>query len=414
MLSSKLALLIFLASTATVHVNAHGYLESPRSRNYVANQDGSWGTGDQSTPKKETCHHCLNGGGAANSGQCGITGNVNYDFPPNASGGVMPTNIQATYEKGQEIDVSIKITAHHKGHFEFYVCPIEYGQAPTRNCFWSHPLEYVKDLKYGAPKDPNHPYRAYIPPSTFGDLNYSYRLKLPSDVSGNLVLLQWWWVSANSCKPSGYDQYNFPAAWGQMGSSLGSCNVSPDGTINGAEQFWNCAEVQILDDGSPGSPQTPAPSTSSPTASPVRPTTPAPTTPKNENNPTATPSMSPTEEPVVVYGNYCGSSWIDAGDKCGIPCPTGNSTVCSYGQHCYADVTCTKTTTNTPTDSPTDSPTNTPVQSPTKPPSEVVGTCGGGKRGNGACPNPAHCCSKWGYCGTGDAWCGRRRGLRAL
>jgi len=405
MFSSSLSLLLLLASTATVYVDAHGYLESPRSRNYVANQDGSWGTGDQSTPKKETCPHCLNGGGAASSGQCGITGNVNYDFPPNTSGGVMPTNIQATYEKGQEIDVSVRVTAHHKGHFEFFVCPIEYGQAPTRECFWSHPLEYVRDLKYGAPKDPNYPYRAYIPPSTFGDLSYSYRLKLPSDVSGDLVLLQWWWVSANSCEAPGYDKYSFPAAWGSMGS-LSTCNISPDGTINGAEQFWNCAEVQIFDSGSPESSPTSAP-TSSPTASPVK-STPAPTTPKNENGPTDAPTMSPTEEPVVVYGNYCGSSWTDAG-KCGIPCPTGNSTVCGYGQHCYADVTCHETT-----NAPTDAPTNTPVQSPTEAPDQgTIGTCGGGNRGNGVCSNPSHCCSEWGYCGSGDAWCGRRRGLRA-
>jgi len=191
--------------------------------------------------------------------------------------------------------------------------------------------------------------------------------------------------------------------------SLSTCNISPDGTINGAEQFWNCAEVQIFDGGSPGSPQTPSP-TSPPTSPPVNPTTPAPTTPNTTNNPTAAPSMSPTQAPVVVYGNYCGSSWTDAG-QCGIPCPTGNSTVCGYGQHCYADVTCTKTITNAPTESPTN---NTPVQSPTKSPTEGVGTCGGGNVGNGVCANPAHCCSKWGYCGSGDAWCGRRRGLRAM
>lgn len=30
----------------------------------------------------------------------------------------------------------------------------------------------------------------------------------------------------------------------------------------------------------------------------------------------------------------------------------------------------------------------------------VVGTCGGGSRGNGICPDQSMCCSEWGYCGT--------------
>lgn len=33
------------------------------------------------------------------------------------------------------------------------------------------------------------------------------------------------------------------------------------------------------------------------------------------------------------------------------------------------------------------------------------GTCSEGNRGNGLCPNPKHCCSSFGYCGLGDAYC---------
>jgi len=39
------------------------------------------------------------------------------------------------------------------------------------------------------------------------------------------------------------------------------------------------------------------------------------------------------------------------------------------------------------------------------------GTCGNAQRGNGNCPNPSLCCSQYGWCGTGSAYCGRRRSL---
>lgn len=377
--------------SAIVHVNGHGYLESPRSRNFVASQDGQWSGNDISTPKAETCPHCLNGGGGLTSGQCGITGNVNYDFPPNVLGTVMPQNIQATYVRGQNITVKVHITAHHKGHFEFSVCPIGHGEAPTRECFRSNRLQFVSDPKYGANKDTNYPYRAYIPPSTLGPMDYEFQMKLPQNVTGDYVMLQWWWVSANSCEPAGYSEYNFPEAWGPMRTSLPLCGVQPDGTITGAEQFWNCAEIQILDDASPTPPETTVP-TSSPTLAPENPPTPTPTpapTMQNTQN-----TLAPTSNP-VLYGNYCGSSWFDAA-KCGIPCPTGNSTVCASNEHCYAGVAC----------SIGNNPTNPPTASPTSPPVNDSDMCGDGNIGNGNCPDPTHCCSKWGYCGTGDAYCG--------
>ena len=37
--------------------------------------------------------------------------------------------------------------------------------------------------------------------------------------------------------------------------------------------------------------------------------------------------------------------------------------------------------------------------------STTGGTCGGGNRGNGICPQAGLCCSKWGWCGTSAAHC---------
>jgi len=76
------------ASIAPGHlvVDAHGYLKSPKSRNYYANTDGKWSGGTASDPAPENCPHCLNRGGT--DGVCGISSNANYEQPPNAIGGL--------------------------------------------------------------------------------------------------------------------------------------------------------------------------------------------------------------------------------------------------------------------------------------------------------------------------------------
>ena len=46
--------ILFLATD----VHGHGHLVSPRSRNFVAHQDGLWWPADGSTPQPENCSHC--------------------------------------------------------------------------------------------------------------------------------------------------------------------------------------------------------------------------------------------------------------------------------------------------------------------------------------------------------------------
>ena len=95
-------------------VDAHGYLKSPRSRNFVASEDGvGWG-GTASDPAPEYCPQCLNRGGPLAA--CGLVGDHNYDTPPNAVGGTLPTNVQATYAVGSQIEVDVVLTAQHMGH----------------------------------------------------------------------------------------------------------------------------------------------------------------------------------------------------------------------------------------------------------------------------------------------------------
>ena len=156
-----LSLILLLGIIAKTRVNAHGYVMSPRSRNWVARQDGKWSGGTANDPKIDTCPHCLNRGGI-----CGRNDANNYNTPKNTFGNPMPVNIQANLQQGQEYEFDAVLTAHHKGHFEYKACPIQAGEIPTQACFDLHPLEFVHDIFYNAPVDPNFPERAYIPNSS--------------------------------------------------------------------------------------------------------------------------------------------------------------------------------------------------------------------------------------------------------
>jgi hypothetical protein len=112
----------------------------------------------------------------------------------------------------------------------------------------------VADELYGATKDPNHPTRAYIAPQVRARNDntgvpgqfYRFRLKLPDNVSGDLVLLQWYYLTANSCTHPGYDKYSFPQDWGDMNDRLSLCgNIPADGngtpgTCSRDTFFYHC------------------------------------------------------------------------------------------------------------------------------------------------------------------------------
>lgn len=162
-ISNKVGILsALIALSAPDAALGHGYMKTPRSRNYHANLNGKWSGGTANDPAPESCPHCLNVGGPGIS-VCGAVGDHNYDLPPNAIGGVMPTVIQECYAPGSIIDVESQITAHHMGHFEMRACPIRHGQVPTQACFDSNPLKFISDELYGGVPDVNYPERAYIP-----------------------------------------------------------------------------------------------------------------------------------------------------------------------------------------------------------------------------------------------------------
>ena len=129
---------------------------------------------------------------------------------------------------------------------------------PTEECFAGNKLEFVSDELYGAPPDANHPERAYLAPASVAawtngppgethvyGAEYRMKFRLPEGVAGGLVLLQWYYLTANSCKHPGYDEYPFPEEWGadvDFYPALPDCESIPEDGDGVPEQVRkNCA-----------------------------------------------------------------------------------------------------------------------------------------------------------------------------
>lgn len=157
-----------------------------------------------------------------------------------------------------------------QGHFVFSACPITPGTLPTQACFDKYKLTFVQDILHNANYDPHYPERAYVAPygitrrrdKTRRDLGgsetmdtlypksakYSYKMRLPPNLHGDLVLIQWHYMTANSCVHEGYAEYNWPDGWlDALDLDAGVRNADKCGKAGlGAEQFRNCAEIRIV------------------------------------------------------------------------------------------------------------------------------------------------------------------------
>ena len=177
-------------------------------------------------------------------GTCGVCGDhYQTDQPEYVHPGQFATGvITRTLTEGQTFTAKVKITANHRGFFEFRVGKI--GTPPMTNAKLTHLLE----LASGGTKWP-------LPD---GKKEFSLDLKLPQGLVCDHCVMQWWWKDGNS--------------WG--------CDDSGCGIGNGLQEvFVNCADIRILPkDGTlppTDSPQTqlpvsqtPAPPTQAPVTSP--------------------------------------------------------------------------------------------------------------------------------------------------
>lgn len=74
---------------------------------------------------------------------------------------------------------------------------------------------------------------------------FSFTFVIPEeyeDIIGDKVLMQWHYITANNCRPEGYDEYGYLAKYEWLRSNSGQCSLplSPTGETGylRPEQFW--------------------------------------------------------------------------------------------------------------------------------------------------------------------------------
>ena len=223
---------------------AHGYLKFPPARNVLANSN--------------YCPHCLNGGTVAKvsasgtllwpEGKHGICGDP-YDGPRDheyggkyyVDGGIP----KVTYMQGDVAKIEVFISTNHNGRFKFRICKFR-ANSPfetekdllTEECLDQYVLKQA-DVP-GAQK-PGEVY-FYTTPGDPVTTEYIMYYQLPPELVCDGVyyrcVMQWYWVSGNTCNPPGTpDKYKRPF-------SLSECG-DPKNMKNYPEEFWNCADIKI-------------------------------------------------------------------------------------------------------------------------------------------------------------------------
>ncbi|XP_047992291.1 uncharacterized protein LOC125231006 [Leguminivora glycinivorella] len=149
---------------------------------------------------------------ARNGGKCGLCGEPydtsiprRYEYNGRDYRGV----IVATYLPGSPFQTTTRLTAYHKGFWEFRLCTNHRNN--TQECFNQHILE----LKSGGPR--------YYPKK--GSTTYYVKYKLPALTCDHCVL-QWRYVAGNS--------------WGRCPDGRGRLGCGPQ------EEFRGCSDIAIL------------------------------------------------------------------------------------------------------------------------------------------------------------------------
>ena len=297
------------------------------------------------TPPPPHSSHCLNAGGtgavkaanggawspydpldagalAARAGDHGVCGDPVGDSPgAHTAGGKFyhGGKTVATYAPGGTIDFELDLSTNHNGYAEWWICDLDAcGEADlTTKCFGvpgaCHRLDRVPHPSCEAGTDETcgaihkeYPSRWYLPcrgvGPVVGGTNGKMRYQLPAGFTCTRCVVQWYWVTANSCTPPGMGDYTPPASWGgcSKNGQLGPCGAG------WPEEFWTCADVAVGGAGGGGAPPPPVVAPPAPTTAPATPAplpvmTPPPTAaPVATAPPVATAAPPATAAPVAT------------------------------------------------------------------------------------------------------------------
>lgn len=229
------ALAAVVVAAQVLGAACHGFLAEPKARNVVHNSN--------------YCPHCLAAGGPgvtyaggrtwpnSKHGVCGdpAAGPLDHE----AGGKFATKKITGTYKRGQVVTLRVKLTAPHGGRFSFGVCPVPDGasaaaerKAVTQKCLNSNRLTNTEN---GTP---------YWWLGKKGAGEYTMTFRLPAALVCKRCVLQWHYETGNSCTIPG------TPAGQAMSPNMVSCKGSAV-----MEEFWNCADISIVD----GGPRQPTP-----------------------------------------------------------------------------------------------------------------------------------------------------------
>lgn len=185
--------------------------------------------------------------------------------------------ISVEFTQGSIIDVSVGIIAHHNGFMELYLCNAGKCDGDiSHKCFLDgHCIQLKRaenwdcdsgQSKKCGPIDPHFPGRWYLPCESsgtptrtgrhrflmYGQGNMQYQL--PSHVTCEHCVLQWYWTSANNCNPPGLTQYfegnNRPKNWGSCPGNANARggyakNRKTCGGNQVPEEYYQCSDIRI-------------------------------------------------------------------------------------------------------------------------------------------------------------------------
>lgn len=229
-------MLFFILPSLVSLVSGHARLVDPPSRASM------WRFGF-STPHDydDTAGNCggFNTQWAVNDGKCGLCGDAfNAEVKEHeAPGGKFATGtIVREYTMGQTIDVSVEVTANHRGSFTFRLCRAPSAdQDPSQECLDQHLLTTGSNGE-----------QEWVLNSDNTGM-YDLQVDLPQDYECQQCVLQWTWRAANN--------------WGTCEDGSGAIGCGRQ------EHFRACADINITKEGEE-KPSTEHPTTTSTTTLP--------------------------------------------------------------------------------------------------------------------------------------------------
>lgn len=285
-------------------------------------------------------------------GGCGVCGDARFGSRDHELGGTYGAGvITGTYEEGGVVDITLDITANHRGSMQFRVCNVD---DPSTDCNeysgFSEPLrraDYPEETRWRIrPQDQGN------------DLQYTMQYRLPEGLTCTHCVLQWWWLTENNGYTKTIAAVNTEYPSPQSGDPF--IYDSPTGvriSSGWPEEFYNCADIAIQannnnngDDGGNTSPPVTTSSSSTTTTTTTSTTTEAPTSPPS-SDPSTTAAPPTSGGGCDDASSYCGpgTTFDSAANQC---------VVASAASPSPTTTTTTTTTTTAPPPPPSSPPTS--------------------------------------------------------